>query len=134
MQFTRISKPQVLFKLPLCGQTLDTFDSYAEALTLQLAPWRERNLTLQCHPYGGGQRGWSKIPAMRRRSPVGEGRGRVYGRQGLGFGGWWAVGGDRCAVHRQPAAATAAGRAAVQLALAGAGKGVAGKERRGVGM
>jgi hypothetical protein len=66
---------------------------------------------------------------MRRRSPAGEGRGRVYGRRGLGFGGWWAVGGDRHAVHRQPAAATAVGRAAARLALAGAGKGMAGKER-----
>jgi hypothetical protein len=53
----------------------------------------------------------------------------VYGRQGLGFGGWWAVGGDRRVVHRQPAAATAAGRATARLALAGAGKGMAGKER-----
>jgi hypothetical protein len=58
---------------------------------------------------------------MRRRSPAGEGRKRVYGRRGLGFGGQWAAGGARRAVHRQLAVAADADRAAVQLDLAGGG-------------
>jgi hypothetical protein len=73
----------------------------------------------QSGPRGRGRRQSGEIPARCRRSPAGEGRGRVFNSRGLGFGSWLAFGGGWCTAHQQPAAATAAGRAAARLALAG---------------
>jgi hypothetical protein len=92
---------------------------------LQGGPRKERFL---CNvvPGSGGRRGVAKF----RRDSPGFGRGRAVegsmGRErlvslvGRGRGG---------GAHQQPAAASAADRAAARVVLAGAGRGVAGKER-----
>jgi hypothetical protein len=67
-----------LFKLQLAVRPLRFFDSYADALTLRLTPWKEispHNVT----PRGGGRRGWSKFRRARRRLGRGSGRGVVLG-------------------------------------------------------
>jgi hypothetical protein len=101
-QFTRISKSQVLFKLPLSGQTLKTFRFLRRGPYFAAAPL-EKNLTLQCHPYGGSRRGWSKIPARCCRSPAGEGRGRSTTAGGLVLvvGGPSEAAGARCTGGRR---------------------------------
>jgi hypothetical protein len=95
---------------------------------LQGGPRKERFL---CNvvPGSGGRRGVAKF----RRGSPGFGRGRAV-EGSMGHGRLVSLvgrgrGGSGGGAHRQPAAASAADRAAARVVLAGAGRGVAGKER-----
>jgi hypothetical protein len=95
---------------------------------LQGGPRKERFL---CNvvPGSGGRRGVAKF----RRGSPGFGRGRAV-EGSMGHGRLVSLvgrgrGGSGGGAHRQPAAASAADRSAARVVLAGAGRGVAGKER-----
>jgi hypothetical protein len=111
MQFTRIRKTATLFEFTFCNEALENKKFFAM--------W----------PLGAaGRRGLAKF----RRGLAGVRPGRVGERS---TGHWHSVsgvgrgrGGSGGGAHRQPAVASAAGRAVERLALAGAGRGVAGKE------
>jgi hypothetical protein len=97
---------------------------------LQGGPRKEK-FPCNVAPGGGGRRGLGKF----RRCAAGFRPGRA--REGP-TGHWHSVswvgrgrGGSGGGAHRQPVAATAASRAVARLALAGAVKGVTGKERGG---
>jgi hypothetical protein len=61
-------------------------------VSLRISPWftdfpSERTGALQTGPRGHGRRKSGEIPAMRRRSPAGEGEGLIYGSFGVWFVG-----------------------------------------------
>jgi hypothetical protein len=76
-----------------------------------------RNTSLQCGPWARAAVRLAGIRRARRRSRPGEDGGRVYGPQGLGFGGCLALGGGRRAAHRRPVAAATAGSTVAWRAL-----------------